>query len=156
MSARSSHLDDADRWLLQHDPLLSKASPNSLANRRIRQYHRQGGEYLNDVVVAEEECLPLLEDGPTTDRLVRLAPPGIRKLVALRMEFPSASQAELGRMLGCSRQAVHKKRQKLIAYLRAMATPPAPTTLGSGSGPGIPVFVRPGGQLAWDFEEDKK
>ncbi|MCR1345622.1 MAG: hypothetical protein M0Z85_04675 [Gammaproteobacteria bacterium] len=148
---RLPHLDDADRWLLENDPQLSKTRPQALVSRRIRQQHSQGLELLDDAVVAAEAPLPLLEDDPTADRLVRLAPPAIRKLVALRLEFPSASQAELARMLGCSRQAVHKKRQRLIAYLRVMAAPSAPPT--PGSGPATPVFMRPNGQLAWDFGE---
>ncbi len=146
-------LDEADRWLLENDPRLSKTSPRALVSRHIRQQHSQGLELLEDAVVAAEAPQPLLEDNRTADRLVRLAPPAIRKLVALRVEFPSASQAELARMLGCSRQAVHKKRQRLIAYLRAMAVSPAPPA--PGSGPAAPVFMRPNGQLAWDFGEDE-
>ncbi|WP_371744340.1 ECF-type sigma factor [Acidithiobacillus ferrooxidans] len=149
-SSQLGRLDEADRWLLQNDPHLSKTSPRALASRRIRQQHAQGLALLDDAVPAEAPQ-QLMEEDQTAERLVRLAPPAIRKLVALRLEFPSASQAELARMLGCSRQAVHKKRQRLIAYLRAMAAPPVPPT--PGSGPTMPVFMRPNGQFAWDFED---
>ncbi len=150
---RSSHLDDADLWLLKNDPQFSKTTPRALASRRIRQQHVQGKELLDDLIVVAEAPIPRQEADPKTARLVRLAPPAIRKLVALRVEFPSASQAELARMLGCSRQAVSKKRRKLLAYLQAMAEPPPPQT--SGSVAATPVFMRPDGQLVWDFEDDE-
>ncbi|WP_248885619.1 MULTISPECIES: hypothetical protein [Acidithiobacillus] len=151
MIKRPSHLDDADRWLLEHDPLLSKTTSEALANRRIRQQHAQGMALLKDAVVASGAAAPFLEDDRTAERLIRLAPPAIRKLVALRLEFPSASQAQLGRMMGCSRQAVSKKRRRLLAYLEAMAA--CPLTQTSGSVTAAPYFMEPNGQLAWDFIE---
>lgn len=158
MITRSSHLDDADRWLLEHDPLLSRTTPKALASRRIRQRHAQGKEFFDESVEAAT-TLPTREKvnhDPEMDRIVRLAPPSIRRLVALRIEFPSASQAELARMLGCSRQAVSKKRSKLLKYLQAMALPSLRASpRASNSIRAMPVFLRPNGQLAWDFEEDK-
>ena len=145
---RSSHLDPADLWLLQNDPQLAKTTPQALANRRIRQRHAQGGELKEDLVA--EGSLPHWSvTDPNVDRLVRLAPPTLRKLVALRIEFPSASQAQLARMIGCSRQAVNKKRRRLLAYLEAMAA--SPITARSGSVTEAPYFIEPNGQLAWDF-----
>ena len=148
-SSQLDELDDADRWLLEHDPLLSKSTPKALKNRRIRQQHSQGLGLLDDVVVAAVAPQPLIEDDRSVDRLIRLAPPAIRKLVALRLEFPSASQADLARMLGCSRQAVSKKRRRLLAYLQAMAALPPSQT--SGSVTAAPCFMESNGQLAWDF-----
>jgi len=148
---RSPRLDEADRWLLENDPLLSRSSPRTLANRRIRQQHSQGGMLLDDVEV--ETPHPPRGCDPNADRLVRLAPPTLRSLVALRVEFPSASQAELARMLGCSRQAVNKKRRRLLAYLEAMAASPPPPERSSGTSAAMPVYQRADGQLAWDFED---
>lgn len=145
---RSSQLDDADRWLLANDPQLSRTTMRALVNRRIRQRHAQGGELLEDLA-AEGSLLRSDVADPDVDRLVRLAPRAIRKLVALRVEFPAASQAELAKMLGCSRQAVNKKRRRLLAYLEAMAASPPSQT--SGSATGAPCFREPNGQLAWDF-----
>ena len=120
----------------------------ALVNRRIRQRHVQGGDLLEDL--ATEGSLPRSDVADTdVDRLVRLAPPALRKLVALRVEFPAASQAELARMLGCSRQAVSKKRKRLLAYLEAMASSPPSQT--SGSITAAPCFRESNGQLAWDF-----
>ena len=153
MMTRSSNLDDADLWLLKNDPQFSKTTPRALASRRIRQQHVQGKELHDDVILVAEAPIPRQEADPKMARLVRLAPPAIRKLVALRIEFPSASQADLARMLGCSRQAVSKKRQRLLAYLQTMAASPPPQT--SGSVAATPVFMQPDGQLAWDFVEDK-
>jgi hypothetical protein len=149
---RSHPLDAADRWLLENDPQLSRTTMRALVNRRIRQRHAQGGELLEEV---EAEAPFPRSDGadPHADRLVRLAPPTIRKLVALRVEFPSASQAELARMLGCSRQAVNKKRRRLLAYLEAMAASPPPPERSSGTSAAMPVYQRADGQLAWDFED---
>ena len=147
-SSQLDGLDDADRWLLQNDPHLSKTSPRALASRRIRQQHAQGLALLDDAVAAEAPQ-QLMEEDRTAERLVRLAPPAIRKLVALRLEFPSASQAELARMLGCSRQAVNKKRHRLLAYLQTMAASPPSQT--SGSVTAATCFREPDGQLAWDF-----
>ena len=153
MIKRPSHLDDADLWLLEHDPLRSKTTPKTLANLRIRQKHSQGPALLNDAVVASEAAALFLEDDRTAERLIRLAPPAIRKLVALRLEFPSASQAQLARMMGCSRQAVNKKRRRLLAYLEAMVA--FPLTHTSGSVSAARYFMEPNGQLAWDFIECK-
>ena len=126
---RSSHLDAADLWLLHNDPQFAKTTPRALASRRMRQQHAQGGELLEDLTT--EASLPLSNvPDPDVDRLVRLAPPAIRRLVALRLEFPGASQAELARMMGCSRQAVSKKRRRLLAYLEAMAASPPSQTSG--------------------------
>ncbi len=154
MMMRSSQLgglDDADRWLLENDPQLPKTTPRALASRRIRQQHAQGLALLDDAVGAAEAPQQLMEEDRTADRLVRLAPPAIRKLVALRLEFPSASQAELARMLGCSRQAVNKKRQRLLAYLQTMAaSPPSQTSVSVTA---APCFRESNGQLAWDFVE---
>ena len=147
---RASHLDAADLWLLQNDPQLSKTTPRALASRRVRQQHTQGGELLEDLA-PEPSSPPLDVANPDVDRLVRLAPPAIRRLVALRAEFPGASQAELARMMSCSRQAVSKKRQRLLAYLEAMAA--LPLTHSSGSVMAAPYFMEPNGQLAWDFSE---
>ena len=152
MMTRSSQLDgldDADRWLLENDPQLSKTTPRALASRRIRQKHRQGKGVLDDEIVVTETSDLRQVANPNVARLVRLAPPSIRMLVALRVEFPSASQAELARMLGCSRQAVSKKRQKLLAYLQTMAA--SPPSQMSGSVTEAPCFREPNGQLAWDF-----
>lgn len=149
MMTRSSHLDDADLWLLKNDPQLFKTTPRALASRRLRQQHVQGRELLDNVIVVAEGLIPRQEADTNTARLVRLAPPALRKLVALRVEFPSASQAELARMLGCSRQAVSKKRRKLLAYLQTMAAPPPPQT--SGSVTAAPFFMESNGQIAWDF-----
>ena len=147
---RTSHLDAADLWLLQNDPQLSTTTPRALASRRMRQQHTQGGELLEDL--ATEPSLPPLDvANPDVDRIVRLAPPGLRELVALRIEFPSASQAQLARMMGCSRQAVSKNRRRLLAYLEAMAA--FPLTQTSGSVTAAPYFMEPNGQLAWDFLE---
>ena len=145
---RSSHLDPADLWLLQNDPQLVKTTPQALVNRRIRQQHAQGGEFLEDLAT-EASLQPLDVANPDVDRLVRLAPPTLRKLVALRIEFPSASQAQLARMMGCSRQAVNKKRRRLLAYLEAIAA--SPIIARSGSVTEAPYFIEPNGQLAWDF-----
>lgn len=145
---RSSHLDSADLWLLQNDPQLAKTTTQALANRRIRQRHAQGGELREDLAT-EASLQPLDVANPDMDRLVRLAPPTLRKLVALRIEFPSASQAQLARMMGCSRQAVNKKRRRLLAYLEAMAA--SPITARTGSVTEAPYFMEPNGQLAWDF-----
>ena len=151
MIKRPSHLDDADRWLLEHDPLLSKTTSEALANCRIRQRHAQGIALPNDAILASDAAAPFLEDDRAAERLIRLAPPAIRKLVALRLEFPSASQAELARMLGCSRQAVNKKRQRLLAYLQTMAaSPPSQTSVSVTA---APCFRESNGQLAWDFVE---
>jgi hypothetical protein len=151
--ARSSQLDDADRWLLENDPQLSRTTMRALVNRRIRQRHALGGELAEDVEEAEAPFpRPDVAD-PNADRLVRLAPPTIRKLLALRVEFPSASQAELARLLGCSRQAVSKKRRRLLAYLEAMAASPPPPERSSGTSAAMPVYQRADGQLAWDFED---
>ena len=152
MMTRSSQLDgldDADRWLLENDPQLSKTTPRALASRRIRQKHRQGKGVLDDEIVVTETSDLRQVANPNVARLVRLAPPSIRMLVALRVEFPSASQAELARMLGCSRQAVSKKRQKLLAYLQTMAALPPPRKAGAVTE--APCFREPNGQLAWDF-----
>jgi hypothetical protein len=149
----SSQLDAADQWLLENDPLLSKTTAKALGSRRLRQTHRQGKVLLDEITEYVAESAMLEPDAPDTERLVRLAPRSIRPLIALRMRFPGASQAELARMLGCTRQAVSKKRPKLIAYLQAMADPPPPPT--SSSVGATPVFMRPDGQLAWDFSEDE-
>ena len=126
----------------------------ALLNRRIRQQHAQGGGLPEDVEAElvfprSDEIDPIVD----RDRVVRLAPPGLRNLVALRVEFPSASQAELARMLGCSRQAVSKKRRRLLAFLKAMAASPAsvrrPDPVAT-----MPVYQRSDGQLAWDFEDE--
>ena len=148
-SSQLDGLDDADRWLLENDPQLSKTTPRALASRRIRQKHRQGKGVLDDEIVVTETSDLRQVANPNVARLVRLAPPSIRMLVALRVEFPSASQAELARMLGCSRQAVSKKRQKLLAYLQTMAA--SPPSQMSGSVTEAPCFREPNGQLAWDF-----
>ena len=145
---RSSHLDPADLWLLQNDPQLAKTTPQALTSRRMRQQHAQGGELLEDLAT-EGSVQPLDVAHPDVDRLVRLAPPTLRKLVALRIEFPSASQAQLARMMGCTRQAVNKKRRRLLAYLEAMAA--STITARSGSVTEAPYFMEPNGQLAWDF-----
>lgn len=145
---RSSHLDPADLWLLQNDPQLAKTTPQALTSRRMRQQHAQGGELLEDLAT-EGSVQPLDVANPDVDRLVRLAPPTLRKLVALRIEFPSASQAQLARMMGCTRQAVNKKRRRLLAYLEAMAA--STITARSGSVTEAPYFMEPNGQLAWDF-----
>ena len=146
---RSSHLDAADLWLLHNDPQFAKTTPRALASHRMRQQHAQGGELPEDLTT--EASLPLsnVPDPDDVDRLVRLAPPAIRRLVALRLEFPGASQAELARMMGCSRQAVSKKRRRLLAYLQAMAASPPSQT--SGLVTAAPCFKEPNGQLAWDF-----
>ncbi|WP_409408767.1 hypothetical protein AAE485_10275 [Acidithiobacillus ferriphilus] len=146
--ARSSQLDDVDRWLLANDPELSRTTMRALVNRRIRQRHAQGGELLEDVAAEDSLSRSNVADSDV-DRLVRLAPRSIRKLVALRVEFPAASQADLARMLGCSRQAVSKKRKRLLSYLEAMASSPPSQT--SGSVTAAPCFKEPNGQLAWDF-----
>ena len=146
--ARSSQLDDTDRWLLANDPQLSRTTMRALVNRRIRQRHAQGGELVEDVAAEGSLARSDVAD-PNVDRLVRLAPPALRKLVALRVEFPGASQAELARMLGCSRQAVSKKRQRLLAYLEAMAASPPSQT--SGSVTAAPCFKESNVQLAWYF-----
>ena len=148
-SSQLDGLDDADRWLLENDPQLSKTTPRALASRRIRQKHRQGKGVLDDEIVVTETSDLRQVANPNAARLVRLAPPSIRMLVALRVEFPSASQAELARMLGCSRQAVSKKRQKLLAYLQTMAA--SPPSQMSGSVTEAPCFREPNGQLAWGF-----
>ena len=148
-SSQLDGLDDADRWLLENDPQLSKTTPRALASRRIRQKHRQGKGVLDDEIVVTETSDLRQVANPNAARRVRLAPPSIRMLVALRVEFPSASQAELARMLGCSRQAVSKKRQKLLAYLQTMAA--SPPSQMSGSVTEAPCFREPNGQLAWDF-----
>lgn len=150
---RSIHLDAADQWLLENDPLLTNTTAKALGSRRLRQTHRQGKVLLDEITEDVTKSATLEPDDPDTDRLVRLAPPAIRPLLALRVKFPGASQAELARMLGCTRQAVCKKRPKLLAYLRAMADPPPPPA--SGSVKAMPVSIRLNGQLAWDLSEDE-
>jgi hypothetical protein len=113
-------LDAADLWLLQNDPELAGTSAQALANRRARQAHRPGGALAGEGISDLIDEIPDPTDGlePDTSALLDCAPRNLQPLLRLRLEYPSASGAELGRMLGISRQAVSKQRRRLLAYLQ--------------------------------------
>lgn len=150
-------LDQADLWLLQNDPELTSKSEEYLLNKKIRDTHCLGAEFLDETteITADHEeeesqdqeaFFKFIENQHWLNHEVKILVLGIAQ---------DQSLARIGQSLGgISKQAVHKRLNKhkgTIKYLikiwqgRGNNDDPLPT------GEPLPYFVDRNQQLAFDF-----